>query len=96
MKGWFYAKPRRVFRVLPIALDAAVSTLRIAVEYTGRFVLCHERRPESCMELTPPRNLIDIREGPVFARKLLSVDATDALHRPPRNAGGVPDRIARI
>ena len=41
MKGWFYAKPRRVFRVLPIALDAAVSTLRIAVEYTGRFVIRH-------------------------------------------------------
>jgi hypothetical protein len=69
MKSWFYAKPRRVFRVLPIALDAAVSTLRIAVEYTGRFVLRHELRAQSGLNLTHLRSQNDRTAVPRALRR---------------------------
>ncbi len=39
---------------------------------SGRFVLCHERRPQSGLDSNHLRSQNDIRERPTFARKLLS------------------------
>lgn len=60
---------------------------------SGRFVISQQRRPQSGQDPTGLRSQNDIREGPSYALKLRSVEATEESLEPNCHAWGAGSSV---